>query len=469
MNGSERILVTGAGGFTGGAVARLLLEEGRTVRAMVRNKADAAKLRQMGAEVVFADLTERESLTAAVDGCSAVLHIAALFRQAGLPEEDFIRVNVEGTRMLLEAAERFGVKRFIHCSTIGVHGDIEEPPASEDYRYAPGDMYQRSKVAAEEVAFSFFRENRVRGVVIRPAMIYGPDDKRTLKLFQMISRGKFFYVGKGEAFVHFIDVRDLARAFVLAVDKDELHNRAYIIGGREAMPLNQLVDRISTVLEVNAPKLHLPVRPVQLLGTICEAVCTPFRINPPLYRRRVDFFTKSRHFNCDRATAELGFSPAQDSYGELVDIINSYVASGEIEGKILSDPCHILRTREGEILNWDERAENYYGLHPQHAVGQISHSLFETTFPTPIHDINKRLFECGRWVGNLRHASRSHGHLSVLSHWRLSDDSRPGEHVIEENRMRFSVTKDAGRRTGNPKVFVSSLAAHYPALVPLLE
>ena len=222
MSSSKFYLVTGANGFVGEHMVNLLLEEGHRVRGMVRDPAKATALEgKEGVELVQGNLQDADSLRAAVEGVDGVFAIASLFREAGLPESVFHDINAEGTRRLFDACIDAGVPRLIHCSTVGVHGHIEHPPADESCPFAPGDMYQRTKLEGEQIASSYFEKGPVRGCVIRPAMIYGPGDLRTLKLFRMLAKKRFFYVGKGMATVHFIDVRDLARSFLLAMEHEE--------------------------------------------------------------------------------------------------------------------------------------------------------------------------------------------------------------------------------------------------------
>ncbi|MBU1692747.1 MAG: NAD-dependent epimerase/dehydratase family protein [Verrucomicrobia bacterium] len=327
-NGGQPVLVTGAGGFVGSRLVRELVSRGIPVRAMVRDLRKTGELQGLDIEMVQADMKDAASLARAVEGVGGVYHIAALFRQAGLPDAEFFDVNVEGTRRLLDASIAAGVRRFVHCSTVGVLGHVENPPADEQTPYNPGDVYQRSKMEGEKIALDYFRSGRLPGVVIRPAMIWGPGDTRTLKMFHMIARGRFFYVGRGMALVHFIDVRDLARAFVLAMEKTERSGEVYIIAGRQSLPLRSLAEAIAGRLAVLPPRLCLPVKPMQWLGSLCEAVCTPFGIQPPLYRRRVDFYTKSRSFNGAKADRELGFRPAKSLVEEVDDIIADYKARG---------------------------------------------------------------------------------------------------------------------------------------------
>lgn len=322
------VLVTGAGGFVGGNLVRHLVEQGDRVRAMVRNPAQAADLEVLGAEVVVADLTDPASLAPAVEGVSGVYHIAALFRQQGVDPSLFREVNVEGVRRLLSASVAAGLDRFIHCSTVGVLGHIAEPPATEETPYNPGDIYQSTKMEGERLALETFRGGDIPGVVLRPAMIYGPGDTRTRKLFRMIARRRFFYVGAGEAHVHWIDVRDLARAFRLAMHRPERVGEVYIIAGERSVPLRDMANRVADQLGVAPPWIKLPVKPMQWAGGLCEAVCRPIGIEPPLYRRRVDFYTKSRAFDGSKARREMEFEPAQGLDGEIRDILADYRERG---------------------------------------------------------------------------------------------------------------------------------------------
>ncbi len=429
------ILITGAAGFVGRNVVREFLNAGKRVRAMVRSSPQAAMLESDGAETVMADLTDPESLRAAVDGVEGVVHIAALFRRAGLPDTEYYKVNVEGTRALLDYSVTYGIKRFIHCSTVGVHGNVENPPGDESSPFHPGDIYQRMKVEGELLVQRYLNEGKLHGIVIRPAMIYGPHDGRTRKIFSMVANRVFFYVGAGDKQVHFIDVRDLARAFRQAFERMDLTAKTYIIAGREAMPLREFVRRVALILDVPEPWIHIPVRPMQMLGSICEAICTPLRIQPPLYRRRVDFYTKSRHFDTRRARDELGFEPEKDSLDELVDIINSYIEEGVIKGSVLSPACRIERTPSGVIRSWDSKAEAFYGWSAPDALGKVSHELLKSKFPSPLELIDRQVSSDGQWVGNLRHITSRGRALSVLSRWSLHE-SREGKAVAEVNRVR---------------------------------
>lgn len=330
MTTTKPFLVTGANGFAGTALVHALVEQGFKVRAMVRNPEKAKHLPTEGVEVVAGDMKEPDSLAAAVSGVAGIFHIAALFRQAGFPDEEFVKINADGTAALFEAAKAAAIPRLIHCSTVGVHSTIDEPPADETHPYCPADIYQETKMQGEKIALANFQSGPVRGVVIRPAMIYGPDDERTGKLFRMIAKRRFFFVGPGNAFTHWVDVRDLARAFILAMQHEERNGEIYIISGATPVRLKEMTRIIAEEIEVKPPWLHIPVKPMQWLGSAVEAVCRPLRIEPPIFRRRVDFFIKNRAFDSSKARAELGFKPAQDFRGEIRDILAAERAAGRI-------------------------------------------------------------------------------------------------------------------------------------------
>ena len=415
------VLVTGAAGFVGSNLVRHLVDQGVRVRAMVRRLRQGEGL-PAEVEVVEADLLNLDAVRHAVRGARGIHHIAALFRQAGLPDSQFEAVNVQGVRHLLDAAVEAGVPRVVHCSTVGVLGDIRQPPADEGTPCNPGDIYQETKMRGEQLALEYFRSGRLPGVVVRPAMIYGPGDTRMLKLFKMVAQRRFFYVGDGETLMHFVDVRDLARAFHLAMGRVERNGEIYIAAGREPVALKDLADFIAGYLRVDRPRLHLPVKPMQWLGSACEAVCTPLRIQPPIFRRRVDFYTKNRAFNGAKAQRELDFSVSRPFQQEVIEIIDSYLETGMIQRPMPAvplDESFMYRTLEGSIKGWNHAAVRFYGFPSQAAVGCISHSLLKTEFPEPLDRINRHLGEASYWKGRLLHTTRDGRKVEVESQWMM--------------------------------------------------
>ncbi|MGH8310396.1 MAG: NAD-dependent epimerase/dehydratase family protein [Steroidobacteraceae bacterium] len=304
-----RVLVTGATGFTGGHLARSLVARGYAVRALVRDERRAETLRQHGVELAIGDLRERASLESAMRNVEVVYNIAALYREAGLAAAEYRAVNAGSARTIVEISQAAGVRRVVHCSTVGVHGDVEHPPANEDAPLKPGDLYQETKLEGERLALAAGKSTGVEVVVARPTGIYGPGDRRLLKLFRGIARKRFVILGDGRIFYHLTYIDDLVEGFRLCAEVPGAAGRIYILAGGEVTTLNELVALIAREAGVPQPRLHLPVWPFWTAGAICEAICAPFGIEPPIYRRRVDFFTKSRAFDISRARRELGYAP----------------------------------------------------------------------------------------------------------------------------------------------------------------
>jgi nucleoside-diphosphate-sugar epimerase len=308
----SRILVTGATGFTGGHLCERLTREGHYVRALVRDENQCSELRHWGVEIVKGDLRDPPSLTRATKGMDTVYHIAALFRPENVTRKEMWEHNVLGTQNMLDAAVEADVQRFVHCSTVGVHGDVKNPPANEDAPYAPGDYYQESKTAGEKLTLKYMRVGRIPIVVFRPGGIYGPRDLRFLKLIKPIKTRRFVMLGSGEVVYQMIYIDDLIDGILLCGTKTNAIGKIYILTGREPTTLNQLVQVVADVLGVRPPRLRLPVIPFYMAGMFCELLCKPIGINPPLYRRRVDFFRKTRSFDISKAKKELGFHPKTD-------------------------------------------------------------------------------------------------------------------------------------------------------------
>lgn len=304
-----KVLVTGATGFTGGHLARRLAAAGDAVRVLVRHPDKASALREAGLDVVGGDLTDHASLRRACEGLEVVYNIAALYRTAGLPDSAYRAVNAEGVAAVIRAAAAAGARRVVHCSTVGVHGDVEHPPANEDAPLRPGDVYQETKLEGERLGTAAAKETGVELVIARPSGIYGPGDRRLFKLFGGVARGRFVLLGDGKIFYHLTYVDDLCDGFRLCATVAGAAGRTYLLAGGEVTTLRELIGITANVAGVSPPKLRLPVWPFWLAGAACEAICKPFGIAPPIYRRRVDFFTKSRAFDISRARAELGFAP----------------------------------------------------------------------------------------------------------------------------------------------------------------
>jgi nucleoside-diphosphate-sugar epimerase len=304
-------LVTGATGFTGGHLTRALRRRGWRVRALVRDPGKADDLQALGVEIVKGDVVDAEAVDRAVAGCCHVFHIAALYRESKHPDRVYRAVNVAGTHHLLSAAARHDVERFVHCSTVGVHGDVDRLPADEEAPFKPGDIYQETKLEAELLVKQAFAAG-VRATIFRPVGIYGPGDLRFLKLFKAIHTGRFRMFGNGEVAYHLTYVADLIEGILLCGEHPAALGEIFILAGPRYTSINELVRLIAAALGKAPPKGHLPLAPLLAAAWLCEGICKPLGIDPPLHRRRCDFFHKSRGFTSHKANRILGYSPEVD-------------------------------------------------------------------------------------------------------------------------------------------------------------
>jgi nucleoside-diphosphate-sugar epimerase len=307
-----RVALTGASGYTGGRLLAALTGRGDEVAVLVRPTSLAKTLRERASEVVEGDLSDSAAVDRLVAGRDAVVHVAAIYRTAGHPDAYYREVNVLGSERLLEAAARHGVRRFVHTSTVGVHGHVEHPPADETAPLAPGDIYQATKAEAETLALGYHRRRGVPVVVVRPGAIYGPGETRLLKLFRAIARGRYAIVGSGRTFYHPVFIDDLVSGFLLALDRPEAVGEAFLICGPSYASQIELARMIATHTGGRVLPFRIPAAPIQWAGDLVEALCVPLGIEPPLHRRRVDFWTKSRAFTIAKARRLLGYDPKTD-------------------------------------------------------------------------------------------------------------------------------------------------------------
>ena len=306
-----KVLVTGGTGFTGKALVKRLLDRGHQVVAMdYKEGIKTDEIGDWGAEVVIGSVTDRALVQRVVNGVDVVHHLAAAFRELDVPNSYYEEVNVQGTRNVLEAAKTANVRRFIYCSTCGVHGNVENPPAAETAPIAPADYYQRTKYEAEPLVLA---ENgdAMRTLVVRPAAIYGPGDpERFGMIFRRVHKGVFPIFGDGTALYHPLYVDNFVDVLEILLQPGMGDGEIYLIADEEYVEIEQLVKRVAAAMgkEVRTP--HYPFVPLSVAGHVMEWVCKPFKITPPIFPRRVDWYRQNRAFDITKAKQELGYRPA---------------------------------------------------------------------------------------------------------------------------------------------------------------
>jgi dihydroflavonol-4-reductase len=306
----DLILVTGGSGFLGSAVVRALIARGLRVRALVRSSSPLDNLRNLNCEVVAGDLTDQESLTAAIRGVRYLFHVAADYRLWARDPSTIMRVNVEGTCSLMREALSAGVERIVYTSSVaalkvaGATSPVDEtaPLASEE---AIG-TYKRSKTLAERAIEGMILRDGLPAVIVNPTTPIGPRDIRPTPTGRMLldaARGRIpAFVDTGLNFAH---VDDIAEGHLLAFERGRIGER-YILGGQN-LSLQELLAAIAGLTGRRAPRIRLPRGPLFPLALGAEAVARLTGKEPLL---TVDGLRMSRHqmfFTSAKAERELGY------------------------------------------------------------------------------------------------------------------------------------------------------------------
>ncbi|MGC1526362.1 MAG: NAD-dependent epimerase/dehydratase family protein [Phormidesmis sp.] len=322
----SRVLVTGATGFTGAVLVRKLVKQGLEVVAIARPTSNIQQFEDLSIEWIKGDVFDADLIEQATTGVNYIFHMVTPFREAKSPDQGYYNVHVLSTQLLAKAAlQQPDFKRFVHVSTIGVHGHIAHPPADETYPMSPGDVYQDTKLEGEKWIKSFGEESGLPVAIVRPAGIYGPGEQRLLKIYKMVAKGWVPAIGNGSNLLHFIHVDDLTDCFLLTATHPKAIGETFICGSERAITFKEMVSLISEEYSVPVRFVSLPGAPLFALADLCELIFRPLGIEPPIYRRRLAFYTKDRSFNTSKIKNLLGFQPRHSDQEGLKELGQWYL------------------------------------------------------------------------------------------------------------------------------------------------
>ncbi len=303
-------VVTGANGFMGLHLVRAQLAQGNRVRAVDRHRERLDDLQADPALEVFqADITDLEAMKAIVLGADVVFHLASAHLAVNLGEEAYWRINRDGARELVRLCGEAGVGRFVHCSTVGVHGEISAPPADETTPCHPDLVYEKSKLAGEQAAQAEALRVGLPLVVIRPVWVYGPGCPRTEKLFRSLRKGTFAFIGSGRGLRHCIHIDDFTHACALSAARPEAVGEVFIIGDAGAVTLREMLGCMAAAAGCREPWLHVPLSLAFPLFAAVEWLFLRLKREPPVSTRTLKFFTNNTAFSIAKARKRLGFEP----------------------------------------------------------------------------------------------------------------------------------------------------------------
>jgi dihydroflavonol-4-reductase len=326
---SSRVLVTGATGFTGSLLVKKLVNQGLEVVAIARESSNLEPFDGMPIQWLRGDVFDESLINQAVKGVNYIFHMVTPFREAKSPDIGYYNVHVLSTQLLAKAAlKQPDFKRFVHVSTIGVHGHVENPPGDENCPIKPGDKYQETKWEGEVWIKEFANKEGLPVTVVRPAGIYGPGEKRLLKIYKWVANQWVPVIGNGNNLLHFIHVDDLTDFFLVTATHPQAVGEVFICGSPAAMKFSKMVSIIAEYYGVKAKFIKFPKAPMFALGDLFELICRPLGIEPPIYRRRLAFYTKDRSFNTSKMQNLLGFVPAHSDEDGLKELAQWYLDQG---------------------------------------------------------------------------------------------------------------------------------------------
>lgn len=319
----DLVLVTGGTGLVGSHIAERLRQMGIRTRAIARPTADTTLLKLWGVEVIPGDLTDANSAASALQGVTVVVHCAAKVGDWG-PIEEYRRVNVEGLRSLIDAAQASGtLKRFVHISSLGVyeardhHGTDETEPPS----LAGIDGYTRTKAESEKLVVDRVHEAKLPAVVLRPGFIYGPRDRTVLpRILSRLRDGSFKFLGSGEQLLNNTYVGNVVDAVLLAIQRDDVTGEAFNITDGKLVTKRQFANGIAKRAGIPEPKRSVPLPVAKTAAKILEAIYRALgKKEAPLpSMATVKFLGLNLDYSIDKARNRLGYAP-KVSFDEGMD------------------------------------------------------------------------------------------------------------------------------------------------------
>lgn len=305
-----RVIITGAGGFIGYHLLMDQLKRGNMVTAIDLNtKALEPIKKQHHLRVVNGNFASKSLLDSILPEHDVCFHLANAHLETGVDDSYFWKVNVDDTRNFVERCHHAGIRRFVHCSSVGVFGEVKNPPADENSPCNPEIAYEKSKLAGELTVLEYARQAGYDLTVIRPAWVYGPRCQRTLKLFRNIQKKRFFFVGNGLGYRHPIYIDDMVEGFNIAATHPNASGQIFIMAGPRAVTLKELTNSIADILGVSRPRLRLPKNLVWMGVYSLELTGKFLNKQMPFTRRSLKFFTSSGAFSIKKAQKLLSFYP----------------------------------------------------------------------------------------------------------------------------------------------------------------
>lgn len=322
-----RVLVTGSTGFIGSHLMEELNKIGINTTVLVRkNNSDLSWLNK--STIFYGDITNSKSVYEAIKGVDVVFNLASLLGrwQSEFSYSQYCKVNLKGTKNLLFACQKEGIRHFIHLSTAGVMGRLTKIPADETHPLLPMFPYEKSKHLAEVAINNLILKENFPATILRATHVYGPRDKNTAKIFKMLEKfGVFPLIGGGNNLFQPLYVSDVVTALILCMEKREhcLKN-TYLLSGKEILTYHDFIHLSAIALGVPVFTMPLSENLAKIFSSLIESTFTSFNKEPPLTRSRVEFFSRNQTYKICKINDAVGFFPEMDIITGLKKMVTWY-------------------------------------------------------------------------------------------------------------------------------------------------
>ena len=350
---SATVLVTGATGFLGRALLETLGKRDCNIRLFARpstagieSTAGSKLAADYGARLITGELTSAADMRSACEGVTHIFHLAATSQYSGSranSPKTIYQSNVEGTRVLAECAAQLTTPpRFVHVSTVAVHGDTGAQAATETSALSAKTAYEATKLEAERLLQDIANRTSLRLTILRPSAIVGPGDLRLLKLFRLANRRLIPIIGSGDNRYQLIHVADMANILVAAAETERAIGQTYVCGNSETLKLRELIELIAQSSSKSGTKsgtkrkkrmgrvISLPAGPVRTVVSLIEKICARMGVEPFLDANRIGFFSTNHWFETNKLIADLGApESAPEGHGLITHSNASAVADAQ--------------------------------------------------------------------------------------------------------------------------------------------
>jgi nucleoside-diphosphate-sugar epimerase len=319
-----KTLVTGATGFIGRHLVKTLHEKGRAIKCLVRKTSQTSFLEQLGVELVYGDLEDKDSLRRALQETDIIYHAAG--EVFATDAENYYAVNVAGVKNLLEACSNASVRKFIHFSSSSATGPnpVRDIPVNENSPCCPITPYGKSKLEGEKIIREFSRQFKVPTIIIRPPLVYGPgvsQSSRVLMFLKLIHKGLFRIIGTGNNLVSLCNIDNLIHGLLLAEKEQRAEGETYFLADARPYTVNEIAETIAKEEGKQLPIPHMPFWAANILSIGLTLPSRIFGFTSPLTRNTVNELKNNWFVDIKKAQSELGYQPI----GELKDGVKKTV------------------------------------------------------------------------------------------------------------------------------------------------